>query len=191
MSGAKADASVDLLRHAQAGDAAALNELLERYLPRLQRWARGRLPWGLRTMLETADLVQDAMINALPHVQVLEVRNERALESYLRQAVRNRIIDLHKRKRRRPAREEMPMDVAAPGVLPDDEAMHAEAIERYRRALASLSKGEREAVELRLERGLTYEAIASRLGKRSPDAARMFVTRAIVRLADKMGRQRT
>ena len=84
----KVDSSVELLLRAKAGDDEALNGLLTRYLPRLQRWARRRLPWGLRTMLETADLVQDAVINTLPHLESLEIRSERAFEYYLKQATK-------------------------------------------------------------------------------------------------------
>lgn len=36
--------SLTLLERAQAGDRAALDPLIARYLPRLQRWASGRLP---------------------------------------------------------------------------------------------------------------------------------------------------
>ena len=43
---------------------------------------------------------------------------------------------------------------------------------------------------LRVEFGLDYAEMATQLGKPSSDAARMAVTRAIVRLADKMGRSR-
>ena len=41
---ARGDSSVDLLLKAQAGDNEALDRLLARYLPRLRRWASGRLP---------------------------------------------------------------------------------------------------------------------------------------------------
>ena len=44
------ESSIDLLLKAQSGDAQALNALLERYLPRLQRWASGRMPSGIRSM---------------------------------------------------------------------------------------------------------------------------------------------
>jgi RNA polymerase sigma-70 factor (ECF subfamily) len=187
----KADSSVELLLKAQSGDNDALNLLLARYLPRLRRWASGRLPWGLRTMLDTGDLVQDAIINALPHLNKLEIRSERALQFYLQQAVKNRIIDLHKRARRRPGREEeIPEHVAAGGISPEEAAIGAEALERYERALASLKDEERQAIVLRVELGLGYEEMASQLGKPSSDAARMATTRAIVRLADKMGRSR-
>ena len=45
--------SVDLLRMAQAGDEQARDDLLARYLPRLERWASRRLPLGVRSMLDT------------------------------------------------------------------------------------------------------------------------------------------
>jgi len=186
----RVDQSVTLLLKAQAGDNDALNQLLARYLPRLKRWASGRLPWGLRTMLETGDLVQDAIVNALPHLDKLEIRSERALFVYLQRAVKNRVIDLHKRARRRPVREEFPPDVPAGGVSPQEAAIGAEALESYKRALASLKDEERQAIMLRVEQGLDFEEVAIHLGKPSADAARMAVTRAIVRLADKMGRRR-
>ncbi len=113
----RVDSSVDLLLKAQSGDEDALNRLLARYLPRLRRWASGRLPWALRTMLDTGDLVQDAIVSALPHLNKLEIRTEHAFQFYLQRAVKNRIIDLHKRARRRPAREEIPEDAPAAGQL--------------------------------------------------------------------------
>jgi RNA polymerase sigma-70 factor (ECF subfamily) len=184
----KADSSVDLLLKAQSGDEDALNRLLAHNLPRLRRWARGRLPCGLRTMLDTGDLVQDAIINALPHLSKLEIRTEHAFQFYLQRAIKNRIIDLHKRGGRRPAREEIPEHVAAPGISPEEETIGAEALERYERALASLKSAERQALVLRVELGFQYGEIATQLDKPSADAARMMVTRAIVRLADKMSR---
>jgi RNA polymerase sigma factor (sigma-70 family) len=186
----KADSSVDLLLKAQSGDNDALNRLLARYLPRLRRWASGRLPLGLRTMLDTGDLVQDAIINALPHLNTLEIRSERALQFYLQQAVKNRVIDLHKRARRRPAREEIPEHVASGGTSPEEAAIRAEALERYECGLASLKNEDRQAIVLRVELGLGYEEMAGQLGKPSADAARMATTRAIVRLAEKMGHSR-
>jgi len=58
----------------------------------------------------------------------------------------------------------------------------------YERAFACLEEQEREAIVARLELGLTYGEIAQSLGKPSPDAARMAVGRALVRLAREMGR---
>jgi RNA polymerase sigma-70 factor (ECF subfamily) len=188
MADGKTDSSVDLLLKAQVGDDEALNQLLARYLPRLRRWARGKLPSDLRTMLDTGDLVQDAIVRALPHVNTLEVRSERAFEFYLQRAVKNHIIDLRKRANHRPLREELPENKAADLTAPDQAAMTAQALDRYRRALARLTKEDREAIVLRVEHGLDFKQIAKRLNKRSGDSARMTVRRAIVRLAERMAR---
>jgi RNA polymerase sigma factor (sigma-70 family) len=184
----KADSSVDLLLKVQSGDEDALNQLLARYLPRLQRWANGRLPSGVRTMLDTGDLVQDAVINVLRHLDTFEIRTEGALLAYLRRAVNNRIIDLYRRAARREARGEMPEEIVAAGTSPLEAAIGTEALENYERALASLNDGERQAIVLRVELGLNYEEMAAQLGKSSADAARMAVTRAITRLAAEMRR---
>jgi RNA polymerase sigma factor (sigma-70 family) len=186
---ANVEKSVDLLVKAQAGDQDAQNELLARYLPRLKRWASGLLPSSLRTMLDTGDLVQDAIINALPHLATLEIRTEGTLWNYLRRAVRNRIIDLYRRAARRPIREEMD-DAVSYGPSPLDLAIGAESVEWYERALATLSDQEQEAVFLSVELGLSFKEIAAQLGKPSPNAARMAVNRAVERLANEMRRNR-
>lgn len=186
MTEVRADSSVELLVKAQSGDGEALNGLLARYLPRLKRWASGRLPSGMRTMLDTNDLVQDAVINALRNLDTLEIRNEGTLQAYLRRAVNNRIIDLYRRAGRRPTRQEMPEDAASPAASPLEAAIGAEAVESYERALATLSDADQEAIVLRVELGLDFEEIAAQLGKPSADAARMAVSRAIARLANEM-----
>ena len=178
--------SIDLFIGFRAGDKDALNQLLERYLPRLKRWASKQMPWGRRTMEETADFVHDAVLNALSHLGSLEIRTQRSLWVYLCQAVQNRIYDHYRHIGRVPGRDELSMEPMAPDASPLELAIGAEAFQRYKEALASLKDGERQAIVLRLELELGYEEIAAELGKRSPAAARMAVTRAIARLADRM-----
>jgi RNA polymerase sigma factor (sigma-70 family) len=182
------NSSIDLLLKAQSGDAEALNLLLERYLPRLQHWASGRMPMGIRTMSDTADIVQEAVINALRNLNTIEIRSEGALQAYLRQAVKNRIIDQFRRHKRRPPREELPEDAAALDTSPLEAAIGAEAVERYERALASLRDEDRHAIMLRVEQTLDYDTIAKDLGKPTANAARMAVKRALERLAQAMAR---
>jgi RNA polymerase sigma factor (sigma-70 family) len=182
--------SVDLLIKAQAGDAEALNGLLSRYLPRLRRWASGRLPGGLRSMLDTGDLVQDAMINALRNLSALEIRTDASLLIYLRRAVQNRIIDLYRRSGRRPGREELSDDIAGHGPSPLALAISAETVEWYERALANLTDEEQDVIFMSLELGFGPKEIAEHLGKPSADAARMAVNRAVDRLAAEMQRIR-
>jgi RNA polymerase sigma factor (sigma-70 family) len=182
------ESSLDLLLKAQSGDAQALNSLLGRYLPRLKRWASGRMPSGIRSMSDTGDIVQEAVINALRNLYTLEIRSDGALQAYLRRSVKNRIIDQFRRHGRRPPREELPADAAAANTSPLEAAIGAEALAKYERALEALKDEERQAIILRVELGLEYGEIAEQLGKPSADAARMAVKRAIERLADAMRR---
>jgi len=184
------ESSMNLLRQAQAGDEQALDDLLSRHLPRLQRWASGRLPTGIRTMNDTGDIVQEAVINALRNFYGIELRTEAAFQAYLRKAVLNRIIDQYRRHGRRPPREEIPENAVAPNASPLEAAIGAEAVEHYDRALASLRDEDHEAIVLRVEFDLEYDEIATQLGKPSPAAARMAVRRAIARLAEAMRRAR-
>src|SRR5215475_9014372 len=89
-----AEMTTELLHRVKGGDHAALERLLERCLPALQRWAHGRLPGYARDMLETQDLVQEAVIAALRNLQAFEPRHHGALQAYLRQSVKNRVLDL-------------------------------------------------------------------------------------------------
>jgi RNA polymerase sigma factor (sigma-70 family) len=180
------DSSIDLLVKAQLGDDDALDRLLARYLPRLQRWASGRLPTGARTMRDTGDLVQEAVIRALQHLDTLELRTEGSLLAYLRQAIHNSLIDLHRRAARPPERVEIPDDAPARVTSPLEAAIGSEALERYDAALAQLSQADREAIVLRVELGYDYEEIAAELHKPSAAAARMTVARALMRLAREM-----
>src|SRR4030095_1604422 len=49
----EAASSFELVMRARGGDQDALNDLCARYLPRLQRWAHGRLPASARRAPET------------------------------------------------------------------------------------------------------------------------------------------
>ena len=178
--------TIDLLLRAQSGDAEALNVLLERYLPRLNRWASGRLPTGLRSMLDTGDLVQEAVINALRNLNSLEIRHEGTLQTYLRRAVKNRIIDLYRRSARRPARDELRSDAMSAAPSPFEIAVGAETADWYERALARLTDDDQTLIFLSVELGLTAREIAAETGRPSADAARMAVSRAIDKLAGEM-----
>ena len=178
--------SVRLFERAQAGDDLALNELLSRYLPKLQRWASGRLPRGTRDLTDTDDLVQETIIRTLRHIGTFEFRHDGALQAYLRNAILNRIRDECRRVARRPSMVEAEDDMPYGGASPLDEALSAEAVARYETALATLRENDREVVIARVELGCSYEEIAETFGKPSVAAARVAVTRALMRLAEAM-----
>ncbi|HEY8551606.1 MAG TPA: RNA polymerase sigma factor [Vicinamibacterales bacterium] len=185
-----AASTFELLALAKSGQRAAVEALLGRYLPRITRWARGRLPRYARDMLDTDDLVQDTLFQTLKRLQHFEPQHEGALQAYLRQAVINRIRDEVRRAGRHPGAEDLHeegyVDDAA---SPLDEAIGAEAVARYERAMARLRPEEQQAIVLRVELQLPYAQIAQEMQKPSPDAARMAVARALVRLAEEMGHE--
>jgi RNA polymerase sigma factor (sigma-70 family) len=173
------ESSLVLIERAQSGDAAALNRLIDRYRPRIVRWASGRLPGYARDLTDTEDLVQDALVGTFRNFQTFQCRGEWALQGYLRRAVLNRIREELRRQKGRPRRDELRDEVAAQELSPLEAAMGAETFARYNAALDTLTEPEREAVIARLELGCSYKEIALLLDKSSEDAARMGVTRAI------------
>ena len=178
--------SLTLLERAQAGDRVALDCLIARYLPRLQRWATGRLPRWARAMADTEDLVQETLFETFKRIERFESRGEGALQAYLRQAILNRIREELRRTKRRPPTSELDSAMEDSCRSPLEEAIGREAIERYERALARLRSEDRELVIARIELGYTNREIAELLDKPTPNAARMAAERAIVRLAKEM-----
>ena len=183
-----ADSTVELVERAKSGDRDALDRLFARFLPSLRRWASGRLPRWTRGMMDTDDLVQETVSRAVKVIDRFESRHEGALQAYLRQAVMNRIRDEVRRTKRTPMPTPLSDDHADRTASPLDTAIGHEAVERYEAALARLRPEDREAVVVRIEMDGTYQDVAQALGKPSADAARMAVTRALLRLAEEMSR---
>ena len=183
--------SLTLLERARAGDRAAVESLVARHLPRLQRWASGRLPRWARDMADTQDLVQEALFHTFKRIERFEPRGEGALHAYLRQAILNRIREELRRAKRQPPRGELDSAAEDDSRSPLEAAIGQEALERYERALARLRPEDRELVIARIEVGYTNQEIADLLDKPTANAARMAAERAIVRLAKEMGKTNT
>lgn len=176
--------TVDLVSRACGGDHDALNDLLERLTPRLRIWAHGRLPSFARGVHDTADIVQDAVLNGMRRLDRFEVRHEGALMDYFRRCARNRIIDIVRHYQCRGYHGELPEGLLDERTSPLERAIGVERMARYEEALVQLKDHEREVIVLRLEMQYSYEEMAVALDKPSPDAARMAVTRAMKRLLD-------
>ena len=185
------DSSIRLLARVRQGDAEALNRLISRHLPALQRWARGRLPYAVRDLQDTGDLVQETVVQAIKHLDHFEYRRDGALQAYLRHAVYNRIKMEYRRKQSRPGQTELPPEYEDPAASPLEQAVGAEALERYERALARLKPEDRETIVAKMELDCSYAELARATGKPSADAARMALSRALVRLAEEMRSDRS
>lgn len=177
----------ELLQRAKTGDQIALDALMARYRPRLERWASGRLPGYARSLLDTGDLVQETLIRALKGLGQIEIRGPGGFQAYIRQAILNRIRDQVRSARRRPG-VQMPEHIEDRKPSPLESAIGTDLLDRYELALAHLSEDERRLLHLRVELDFTYPEIAA-IMERSPDAARMAAQRALCKLAEIMGHE--
>jgi RNA polymerase sigma-70 factor, ECF subfamily len=183
-------ATRELLGRAREGEAQAIEQLMARYLPRLRRWASGRLPMHARSLLDTTDLVQDTLLHVLQGLHRIEVRGPGGFQAYVRQAVLNRIRDEVRWAGRRPGPDGVPETLQDRAPSPLEHAIGADVLDRYERALATLDEEERELLHLRIELDFDYAEIAAMTGRPSRDAVRMAVQRALSRLAEAMGHER-
>ena len=178
--------TVDLLARFRSGDGEALEVLLARHLPRLRRWAAGRLPASARDGVDTQDLVQETVVRTLRVIGAFECRRDGAFQAYLRQALMNSIRDRIRATKRRPIGAPLVDSEPAKDDSPLDLAIGRESAERYEAALEELEPPDREAIVGRIELGYDYDELAAALEKPSRDAARVAVRRALLKLATKM-----
>lgn len=179
------DSTLHVLARAQKGDSAAARDLVERALPSVRRWARGRLPHYVRGDADTEDVVQDAFLRTLKGLQRFRHHTVGALHAYLRRAVINRIRDHIRGSRRRAVDLDSTAEPLDWRPSPLERAILRERVEHFLAALTRLRPADRQVVVWRLELGYTPQEIATRLGK-SEAAAAMTVSRAMARLAKEL-----
>ena len=78
------DSTLHILERAQAGDEQAATILVERALPPVRRWARGRLPRYARSDADTEDVIQDVFLRTLRGIKRFQHRTVGGLQAYLR-----------------------------------------------------------------------------------------------------------
>lgn len=191
--------SLELVQRAQDGDLSAHNQLFGRYYERVRRIVRLRLGAGLRSHLESGDILQETFVAAVQAFENFEVRNEASLINWLAKIAEHRIraaaerMGAEKRDRRREValehvrssldRGELVCDPVDELPLPDEIAAEAELVGLIEDALAALSDDHREVILLRNYTGASYQTIAELMQRPSPDAARMLHRRAVIELA--------
>jgi RNA polymerase sigma-70 factor (ECF subfamily) len=179
------DSTLHVLERARNGDTAAARDLMERALPSVRRWARGRLPKNAREAVDTEDVVQDAFLRTLKHLARFRHHTVGALHAYLRRAVINRIHDLVRGSRRRAVEFDADADPQDWQPSPLERAILRERVEHFLAALSRLRPVDRQVVIWRLELGYSPHEIAQRLGK-SDAAAAMTMSRALARLSQEL-----
>ncbi len=151
------------------------------------RWAHGRLPNWARAKLDTADLVQDSMLQTFRHLDSFEVRHKSALRGYLQQAIQNRIRDELRRVARAPI-QPLVADAADDQPSQLDSVITKEAEARYKAALLRLKREDRELIVGRFELEYSFDQLALATKRRTAGAARVALSRALERLAVEMDR---
>ena len=156
-----AEATVELLQKAKLGDESALDRLLEPLHPALRRWAHGRMPTSARGMLDTADLVQDAVMSRDAPARCVRAEASGALQAYLRKAVLNRIRDIAAAGIKRGLDQtDLPDNLADERTSPLEQAIGQENLARYEAAMQRLGASDREAIVARLELQQSYDELA-------------------------------
>lgn len=192
-----------LITLAKAGDDDALDQLCRVYGERVRRIVRLRIGQELRVKLDSMDLVQDALLNALRGLGDFTYKNEgdflRWLSRIAQNALGHHVEKLHADKR--DIRKEVRFDVCRPATggrladirepidftTPSVIMARKEELDKLERAIDTLKPEHKEVIVLAKIEGLSYKEIGERLGK-SADAVGMLLSRAMVALTMAFGK---
>jgi len=184
------DALVDRASH---GDDLAVDSLLGRYLPQVERFLRGKASPDLLARESGADLAQSVCREALERLADgrLELRGEAAFKQWLYRAAELKLKNRWRywqAERRAPGREQDALGDEQERALyrsifsPSRQAIRHEEIERFHRALEQLEEQPRQAIALFHLKGCSHAEIAQELGI-SESYSRTLLARGLARLA--------
>jgi RNA polymerase sigma-70 factor (ECF subfamily) len=168
-----------LINRIKAGDSKATDELVQQCYPILLKWAHGRIPYSEKSLLETTDIVQESILRGIQHLHKFKALKTGAFLAYLRKIFINCINE----SVRKPNNSE-DIDSYSNRTTYFSTELDVDDFIYYETALNKLSEAEQQAIILRVEFGFSYNEIAKEMDKNSEDAARMFVSRAMIKLAE-------
>ena len=189
----------NLVLSASAGDAHAIEKLLDDHLPALRGFIARRAGRIVRERESAADLAQSVCREVLERVRDgrLAYQGPAAFKQWLYQAAVMKLMTRHRRWRaaKRDVRREVAaaagpdesrppaieQQAVAGGFSPSEAAMRQEDLERFGRAFEQLSERYQEVVLLHHVESLSHPEIAARLGI-SESNSRMLLSRALGRL---------
>jgi RNA polymerase sigma-70 factor (ECF subfamily) len=177
-----------LLARAQEGSSEALNEVYGRFAGRLLALIRLRLGPGLRSQVESRDVLQATLLKSFERIDQFEGSRGATLMAWLARIAENEIRDLadHHKRQRRDARRNVPLSSAGEALADNVRSLSSQVVLeeemlRLEAGLESLPEHYRQIVVLRKLEELGWAEIARRLGK-SEDACRMLLARAMAAL---------
>jgi RNA polymerase sigma factor (sigma-70 family) len=180
--------TLDLVARVRHGDQDALEVVCLRCLKGLHCFAAGRVPPRIRGMLDTQDLVAEALQKGMARLLDHDLGRQGALMSYLRQVLKNLIVDKIRAADRAPTSTLLEDRHVDDTQSPLEKALDREQVELYEEALQRLKPRDAEMIILRVEQQAPYDEIAVYMGLPTANAARVAVRRALFRLAHVMSR---
>jgi len=194
----------ELLAGAGKGQAAAVNQLLDRHREALRNMVRARMDQKLGRRVDASDVVQDVLLEASQRLDDYIRDPKLPFGLWLRQMAQDRIIDLHRRHRvarRRSIDREQQLGAGAmgdksslelvaqlrdPELTPAAASLRKELHERFVEAIDHLEEEDREIILMRHFEQLSNSEAADLLGLSQP-AAGMRHLRALRRLRGVLG----
>jgi RNA polymerase sigma-70 factor, ECF subfamily len=191
-----------MLRDAQAGDAAALGRLFELFRRYLSLIARVQIGKRLQGKVDASDVVQETFLEAHKNFARFRGKSEAELVCWLRQILAANLADLLRRylgTQGRDVRLEREIEadfdqstvlldrgLVARGSSPSHQAVRREQAVLLADALAELPDDYREVLVLRHLEGLSFPEVARRMD-RSLDSVEKLWMRGLARLRQIMG----
>ncbi len=177
----------ELVTAAQAGDRAAIAQVLERVRPAIARYCRARLERTAWSALSADDVTQEAcvaLLAALPRYRHENV----AFLAFVYGITAHKVVDAQRSLvRTRSHRVADVPDVVSPDPGPEQCVLHNELSRRLSALLAELPLRERRILASRLLHGLSAEETARAVGGK-PGAVRVAQHRALKCLRATIGR---
>ncbi len=187
-----------LLERARHGEAAAVEQLLDKHRSPLRRMVDLRLDPALAGRLDASDIVQDVLLEASQRLPDYLAKPAMPFHLWLRHIARDHMIDAHRRHRLaqrrsldreqslRPAlADQSSMELAAQfldhEMTPATAALRQELHKRLEGAVAALADDDREIILMRHAEQLSNQEAAAELSL-SEAAASMRYLRALRRL---------
>ena len=185
----------ELVVQAQEGDASALDQLCGVYTERVRRIVRLRMGPELRAQLESMDVVQEALVEAVMDLDQFVYSSEGDFLRWLSRIVENTIRDNIDRihAARRDIHKQVPLDdvgehanrgslgarLPAVTTTPSAVLSFREDLDRLEKSIDQLKPEYHEVIVLAKIEGFSCKEIAEKLNK-SPAAVAMLLSRAIV-----------
>ena len=193
----------ELIQTAKAGDAVAVNALLDRHRQAIRQMVQMRIDKAIASRLDASDVVQDVLMEASRRLQDYLRNPGLPFHLWLRQLAKDQIIDMHRQhrvaQRRSVDREQRldakfadqsSMDLAAQlkdhELTPAAATIRRELEQRFLCALQELDEDDRDIIQMRHQEQLTNTEVAAALGLSQP-AAGMRYLRAVRRLREVLG----